>query len=177
MSRNQYNQQVDAKLVAIFSNKLAAVLATDQYSHAKQQANGTYEKTPGAATKQLIERTLDKGESIAIYQKNRNATIKWVCFDFDILKTHLDNAGRAPANAELNRAVQCFCQYLKNVAIPYLLEFSGNRGFHIWLTFDKNITYQLGHAIVNDILERAEINHDQDLIDIDLFSQAIDTYE
>ncbi|WP_242170998.1 MULTISPECIES: reverse transcriptase domain-containing protein [unclassified Pseudomonas] len=148
---------------------LHGFLATDQSYHAQQQSDGTYRKRAGAITSKLLEKNIKDGASLAIYQKNTDLTIKWICFDFDILKSNLNDENRSAAQAELERSVDVFCQSLDSLGVPYLLEFSGNRGFHIWITFREKISYRTGFEIEQALLDAAELSFNKDLIAIDLF--------
>ncbi len=148
------------------------IFATDQVYHAKQQPDGSYRKKWGTITQQFLKKNLTQSGSIAIYQKNTDQTIKWICFDFDILKKNLGNEETEKAHIELNRAVLLFCQSLNEINIPYLLEFSGNRGFHIWITFKEKISYRIGYDIQQAILEKIDLQFDKGLIAIDLFPSS-----
>lgn len=148
---------------------LSRILGTDQSYHAQQKKDGTYRRTPGAATPTLLEKTFKSEGSIAIYQKNIDLTIKWICIDFDILKVNLDSHLRASAQEELERVVINFCNSLSNLGVPYLLEFSGNRGFHVWITFNEKVGYLTGYEIHRTLLDITELSHDGDLVGIDFF--------
>ena len=157
-------------------NDLAKLLhnhfATNQNYHAEQQADGRYKKKSGMITPQFLKKTLEQCGSIAVYQKNADQTIKWICFDFDILKVNLQEGKIEKARVELNRTVSSFCQSLNEINIPYLLEYSGNRGFHIWITFAEKTSYRIGFDIQQALLEKIDINYNKELIAIDLFPKT-----
>ncbi|EMX6617741.1 RNA-directed DNA polymerase [Salmonella enterica] len=157
-------------------NELATLLyrflATDQSYHAQQQPDGTYRKRAGAITPKLLEKTLNDGGSVAIYQKNNDLTINWICFDFDIIKSNLNSENHGAAQQELERSVNHFCQSLESLNIPHLLEFSGNRGFHIWITFEDRISYRTGYEIQQTLIDATELSFNKDLIAIDLFPSS-----
>lgn len=157
-------------------NELATLLhelfATDQSYHAQHQKDGTYKKKAGAVTKTLLEKTLRNSGSLAIYQRNNDFTIKWICFDFDISKSNLYSARRQEAQIELERTVNVFCQSLEHLTVPYLLEFSGNRGFHVWITFQDRINYRTGYEILQALLETTQLTFNKELIAIDLFPKS-----
>lgn len=148
---------------------LHSFLGTDQAYHAQQKKDGTYRKTPGAATLRLLEKTFENEGSIAIYQKNMDLTIKWICLDFDIRKANIDSAFKEAAQFELQRAVTNFCESITDLNIPYLLEYSGNRGFHVWITFNEKISYSTGYEVLRALLDATELSYNHDLIDIDFF--------
>lgn len=155
-----------------YGKLISNLLATDQNYYVEQQNDGTYRKKAGVVNPELIRQVLLEERSIAIYQKNNDLTIKWVCFDFDILKTCIDSGLFHQGEKELNRIVNTFCRTLKQHSIPFLLEYSGNRGFHVWITFEETINYRTGFDIQRVILQVANLNFNRHLIDIDLFPQS-----
>ncbi|MDT4328928.1 reverse transcriptase domain-containing protein [Methylomonas sp. MV1] len=157
-------------------NKLATLLketfATDQGFYLEQQKDGTYRKKSGTVTVKCLERMLKDESSIAILQKNIDSSVKWICFDFDILKSHLDSEKTEKAKGELKRCTAEFCYGLELKQIPYLLEFSGNRGFHIWVTFKDSIEYRAGFEFQQAILEQLDATYDEQLVALDLFPKT-----
>lgn len=154
------------------ATQLHEIFATDQSYHAQHQQDGKYKKKPGTVTKTLLERTLRNSGSLAIYQKNNDLTIKWICFDFDICKANLYNEHRQDAQKELERAIDSFCKSLSSLNIPYLLEFSGNRGFHIWITFKEKTNYRTGYEIQQALIEATQLHYNKELINVDLFPNS-----
>lgn len=157
-------------------NELAKLLhrfiATDQSYYAEQQTDGTYRKKPGLVTPAFLEKNLKQAGSIAIYQKNSDTTIQWICFDFDILKINLESPKIDIATSELKQCVKFFCTALEEMKIPYLLEVSGNRGFHVWITFKEKISYRIGYDIQQALLENIDLCFNKELIAIDLFPSS-----
>ena len=159
----------ESRLLSIRINDL---FSTDQDFHAEQQNDGRYLKKAGKIVASRIEHMLDSGSSIAVYQRNINDRVKWICYDFDIIKSQLETDNRSIADAELKSAVTKFCAFLDKKEIKYLIEYSGNRGIHIWITFKNEITFKVSHEITTLILEQAELNYNSDLIAIDLFPHS-----
>jgi hypothetical protein len=159
-------------MLELLAEKLFLHFATDQSYYCEQQDDGKYRKKPGRVSKRFIEEALTKSRSFAIYQKNIDQTIKWICFDFDIKKSQMQSSDMTPALNELKRAVTAFCQRLNEYDLPYLLEFSGQRGFHIWITFQEKVFYRLGYEILQAILDKVNVSFDRNLIDIDLFPKT-----
>ena len=155
-----------------YGKLITNILATDQSHHVDQQDDGTYRKKAGVVTPELIKQVLLDQKSIAIYQKNNDLTIKWICFDFDILKSCIDSDLVTRGDKELKRVVNIFCQTLEQRGIPFLLEYSGNRGFHIWITFDEAVKYRAGFDIQQAILQDVGLNFDSSLIGVDLFPHS-----
>ena len=76
------------------------------------------------------------------------------------------------AKEELKRCTAEFCFGLESIQIPYLLEFSGNRGFHIWVTFKGSVEYRAGFEFQQAILEQLDITYDEQLVALDLFPKT-----
>ncbi|MEZ2297495.1 reverse transcriptase domain-containing protein [Variovorax sp. RCC_210] len=146
--------------------------STDQSFHLQQQNDGAYWKKPGAVSAKLIERTLYNKGSIAIFQKNQDSTVNWVCFDFDILTAALNRGDLESAQRELKNCVQEFCVWLDDAGLRYILEFSGNRGFHVWLIMGSPISQRAAFGLQREILIRSDLEYDNRLIGIDLFPKA-----
>ena len=162
---------MDAQLIEL-ANHLHKSFATDQSSYALQQDDGSYRRTTGVVTPKLLEKNLANAGSVAVYQKNSDQTVKWICYDFDILKKNLDTDFREQAEEELQRTISGFCDKLSAYDIPFLLEFSGNRGFHVWITFGENTDYGSAYLILETILKKATLSFNHELITIDKFPSS-----
>ena len=74
----------------------------------------------------LIRRHLEGSTTIGSFQiDNKTNTVKWICFDFD-----------GELDTELEKAKKLY-QKLKEKGYSPLIEFSGRRGYHIWLFLEK----------------------------------------
>lgn len=155
-----------------YGELISNLMATDQSHYVEQQVDGTYRKKSGVVNSELIAQELRKQGSIAIYQKNNDLTIKWICFDFDILKSCIESGLGEKGKSELNKTVKLFCQTLEALNVPFLLEYSGSRGFHVWITFDETINYRTGYDIQQAILQNVSLDFDSCLIGIDLFPHS-----
>lgn len=151
------------------ASHLYSYFVTNQSYYAEQQDDGSYRKKPGMVTPEFLVQNLNKGGSIAIYQKNTDYSIKWICYDFDILKKNLNSEAYPLACKELYKAVNEFCDSLENLGIPFLLEYSGNRGFHVWITFEERIQFKVGYDIQQAILDKVNLRSNLEYITIDLF--------
>ncbi|MGN2672941.1 RNA-directed DNA polymerase [Aliivibrio fischeri] len=147
-------------------------MATDQSHYVEQQDDATYRKKAGVVNPELIKQVLLNQKSIAIYQKNNDLTIRWICFDFDILKSCIDSGLIHSGEKELEKTINVFCHTLEQRGIPFLLEYSGNRGFHVWITFSEVVNYRTGFDIQQAILQDVGLDFDSNLIGIDLFPHS-----
>ncbi len=158
----------DQKIFEI-SQLLYKKFANDQNSYAIQQNDGTYRRYISNITTYLIKSILLSKGSVALYQKNTDQTVNWICYDFDILKKNLSGESYDNAKNELERQVIFFVDYLRKIDIPFLLEFSGNRGYHVWIFFSEKVEYSIAYSILESILNKSNIEINIDLIDIDKF--------
>ncbi len=157
-------------------NQLANLLhkhfSTNQSYFLAQEKNGTYRKKSGQASARRIQNMLEQNASMAVLQRNIDLSVKWICFDFDIVKSALAGDEFVKAEEELKHCVQMFCQYLDAQNISHLLEFSGNRGFHVWITFNEPLAYWIAYDVQQEILKRASIRFNEKLIALDLFPRS-----
>ncbi|MFC0179530.1 RNA-directed DNA polymerase [Thorsellia kenyensis] len=158
-------------LFLLLSNNIYKLFSTDQIFHAEQRNDGIYLKKSGSVSVKKILDVIKNKNSIAVYQRNINNTIKWICYDFDILKSQL-NENRENAKKELFLTVTNFCEFLEQHKIPYLIEHSGNRGIHIWITFKQSIPFNVSYDLASLLLQKARLNYNSNLIAIDLFPSS-----
>lgn len=155
-------------LVQKASELIAKNFSSDQNFHILQQPDGTYRKTYGRLTPQLIEDAINGSKAVGSYQKHLNGTVTWLCFDFDV-KSSVEESKRASAIIILNDCVRKFCDLLQGLNIPFSRENSGNRGQHIWIFFEEEIGYSRAYEIASAICDRATANFDAALIALDRF--------
>lgn len=145
---------------------------TTQPYYLEQQINGDYKKKQGDFTLLVLHKMFAVKGALAVYQKNENNTINWICFDFDIIKKNLEGEIREQAEIELRKTVKEFCNKLTQSRIRYLLEHSGNRGFHVWIIFSQELNYSAGMQLINTIIETIDLNFDSSLIALDRFPMS-----
>ncbi len=96
-------------------------------------------------------------KSLLTYQELHivgTAFIKWICIDVDIVKSEIDNNEVNTSNLKLvQETTKEICLYLESKRISYILEFSGRRGFHIWVVFENIITKEAGFKLIEHIYE------------------------
>lgn len=122
------------KVVSLFRDRF--VQREDCYP--LQRADGQYGLVRSPLTDGAIVGHLKGNHTIGLYSA-QDGTSKWVCIDIDICE---------PA------AVLAVRERLGEHEIPYLTEFSGNKGFHLWVFFSQpspnRIARALGQAITSD---------------------------
>lgn len=119
------------------------------------QRLGDYEAKKQFINSVTIERMLNTKDSFLCYQEDFNK-IKWICFDFDINKEVKNREDfdeiETSLYVELIQEVSKLTNFLIEKNISYLIEYSGNRGIHIWILFDEKLTRQEGAIVFEKIL-------------------------
>ncbi|UYY97947.1 RNA-directed DNA polymerase [Peribacillus frigoritolerans] len=109
----------------------------------------------------ILENMINSKKSIMSYQQVRQK-LKWVCLDIDIAKDKIDSDFDFFKNTELrNSLYKVYSETVKvlnKYNIKYVSEFSGNRGIHVWIFLDKEVSKNIGYAIIKKIDEELQIN-------------------
>jgi hypothetical protein len=111
--------------------------------------NGGYTVIREPITDAIIADHLQGSKTLGLYS-SPDSTTKWLCIDIDTLD-----------EAEL-RKVQ---QNANHLGIPFLTEFSGKKGYHIWIFFDKPYPNRIARALGQEIGLSHEIFPKQDHIE------------
>lgn len=123
------------------SNKLFEVFYVDDKKFGRQQKDGSYKLVKEKISPVTIHDMLLNQKSLLTYQELHivgSALIKWICIDLDIEKKEIDKNEVNYDNLKfVKEAADEVCSFLESIHISYLLEFSGRRGFHIWIVFDR----------------------------------------
>ncbi len=97
--------------------------------------------------------------SVGIYQLRTDSTVNWICFDVDIQKSILKEASsdndlwkRALLNAK-NTAVKIYDECAK-FDIDSYIEFSGYKGYHIWIFLEKPIVARMAKKFGNILISK-----------------------
>ncbi|MFW2351885.1 reverse transcriptase domain-containing protein [Aliarcobacter butzleri] len=157
------------------ANKLFECFVINQRYFAIQK-NGYYHAKNQYVNSKTIENILNNKNSFLCYQEDYNL-IKWICFDFDVNKELIDNGefdkNKSDFYQELNISIQKLLDFLNKKDINYLIEFSGNRGIHIWILFENNITRQDGYIIFQSILDKADIQLNTKFFSLDKYPKSL----
>ncbi|SIS60302.1 Reverse transcriptase (RNA-dependent DNA polymerase) [Chryseobacterium shigense] len=142
-------------LYRILSDKLFSIFYVDDLKYGRQQENGSYKLIKERITPVTIEDMLRNQKSLLTYQELHivdTAFIKWICIDLDISKKEIDENEINPSNLkDVKTAAEIVVEFLNEKNIPHLVEFSGRRGFHIWIFFERLVTKSDGYNLINYI--------------------------
>ncbi|NOR56846.1 MAG: hypothetical protein GQ531_11670 [Sulfurovum sp.] len=163
------------EILRLVSKKLFEYFVINRKYYALQQGNFYYAKNLFVNQK-TIEHILENKESFMCYQEDNNY-IKWICFDFDINK-EVKESKEFEKNinelySQLLKSIEKVVEFLKSKDIDYLLEFSGNRGIHLWILFDNDITRQDGYIIFNSILEQSDMEMNREKFSLDKYPKSL----
>lgn len=154
------------------SLELSNIFSSDQNFHIKQKPDGNYVRRSGALTAEIISNSIREGGALGPYQKNIDSSVNWICLDFDVKKKFLTNEHFSNATTELNIAVDLFCENLTKVGIPYILEFSGQRGMHVWIVFSERMAYRTAFEIINKVRLNWVALPESSMVAVDLFPKS-----
>lgn len=130
-----------------------SLFVVNSYAAGIQQKDGRYITKYFPMSPFVIEQMLLRQGSMGCYQQGyRTNRIKWICFDFDC-KEKAD----PDVYALYEQCVAPFIQVLDEAGIRYLTEFSGRRGIHVWVIFNKLLTKELGFRIVCELEQRCSV--------------------
>ena len=112
---------------------------------AEQQASGAYFPTRRAITTDDIEKHLRGEKTIGVYCLDKDNIVKWACVDLD------DKKNPESLLPEANKIYDSFTEFNR------ILEFSGRKGYHVWIFFKKPIQAKFAQQFVKSGLNRIGI--------------------
>lgn len=110
---------------------------------------GSYTVIREPLTDAIIAGHLQGSKTIGLYS-SPDSTTKWLCIDIDTLD-----------QAELRKVKKRVSQ----LGIPFLTEFSGKKGYHIWIFFNKPYPNRIARTLGQEIGPSHEIFPKQDHIE------------
>lgn len=116
---------------------------TDIY--AVQNKDGTYTAIKETLTKKMIEDHLNQLRTIGIFQHDRESNVKWICIDFDDLR-----------QLEVAKKV---ARKFKTRDYDTILEFSGNKGYHVWTFFGCKIPSYIAQDLASEMIAEFGLRH------------------
>jgi len=100
---------------------------------AVQKPDGSYFKVKQSITEEVIKKHLSFEQTIGVYQLDKGSKVKWICFDYDGDPSKLEQT--------FERAKLLFLKLRDEDKINPLMEFSGMKGFHIWVFCELTDAY------------------------------------
>ncbi|OGW47511.1 MAG: hypothetical protein A2Y66_02485 [Nitrospirae bacterium RBG_13_41_22] len=145
------------KIIELFVNRKDA--------YAIQNKNGSYFKVEHPITEEVIKKHLNHEYTLGFYQLNKDNKVKYICFDFD----------GDDLEEQFNLAKTFYLKLKGEDKLSPLMEFSGKKGFHIWIFCEEVDAYsarKYAKEISNGV-EVHEIFPKQDTINFDGYGNLI----
>ena len=159
---------LDSNIYKKISDKLFEDFFVDDHKYGQQQHDGSYKLIKGKITPVTIDDMLLNQKSLLTYQELHvlnHALIKWICLDLDIEKREIDKNSINQDNLRfVKESTDEVCLFLESKKIPYLLEFSGRRGFHIWIIFEKLVSKEDGFKLIEYIHENTVLKFRKSIV-------------
>lgn len=88
-----------------------------------------------------IEDHLAGNETVGVYQLGDDDTVRWLCLDVDV--NGADGQRLGVGSGEATERAQAHTRQLARLVggygLPFLVETSGNKGYHLWLFFSEAV--------------------------------------
>jgi len=139
--------------------------------HLLQQPNGQYLAIRRRLSVGRIRKMLESQESIGAFQFCCSVT-RWVCLDFDLHKDHLPNDGEELDLSHVWNAARRCSRQLREAGLKHLVEFSGNRGFHVWLLLSQKVSRAEAYHLLEGMLTRCGLEGDLGQVVIDRYPKS-----
>jgi len=117
-----------------------------------QQNSGAYFPTKREITLNDIEKHLAGEITIGVYCLDTDNTVKWACVDIDGDKSLDPLENKKIHYPEAKIIYNLFKDY------PRMLEFSGRKGYHIWIFFNPRVAADYAQRLVKARLNRVGLN-------------------
>lgn len=148
---------VEEKLISKIAKRIYELFVVNPYAIAIQEKNGLYLTKYVQYDASVLEAMLHSRGSAGCYQQGfKNGLIKWVCLDYDC-----NDKNSPDLHGLLGYVKREILARLDKLKIRYLTEFSGRRGIHVWIIFDRVFEKRIGYQILKKILEGTNLDTDQ----------------
>ncbi len=157
-SSSSYNETDIASMLNLFSgreNTYARQWVTDGGRHGYTPVNEPL-------TPNIVSNHLAGNLTLGVYQLDLASKVKWILFDLDIAKSHLDNlhdpAFKKWIDAAQQKIVQELRQVLSTFHIPVNVEYSGYKGYHVWVFLESKITANMARIFAQHIASHIKLS-------------------
>lgn len=137
----------------------------DLYKRAEVQENGkiNYIAVMQPLTIQELQKHLAGNQTMATILQRNNHTVKYMIFDIDISKREmLTSSGNQEIRRELLQlALEKAKEFQKicyNLGLNTYIEYSGGKGYHVWLFFEEWIATRYANLLQDIILSKQKAN-------------------
>lgn len=99
--------------------------------------------------------------TLGVYQLNLRNRVKWIVFDIDVAKDHIidmhDHQFKAWIDDGFRKILNSIRDLLKVYQLEALYEFSGHKGYHVWLFFEEEVSASLAKGIAQKLAAQFEL--------------------
>ena len=144
-------QKFDRKVVASFMELFIG--REDLYAHEEMEANGRrhIETIPDPITEDIVNRHLSGEETVDTYVMRNNETVHYMVIDIDISKRILlELQGKEIPSKyllEASNTAKNVMEGLRKLGLTGYCEFSGYRGYHVWIFFSEWIPVRYVYSL------------------------------
>jgi hypothetical protein len=86
-------------------------------------------------------------KTIGVYQLGEGDTVKWLCLDVDKDKTLGKNLSSEELQKNAQDQARALVRQALKIGLKPAVEDSGNRGYHVWIFFNKPVQASLAQAV------------------------------
>ncbi|MCS7175389.1 CRISPR-associated primase-polymerase type A1 [Pseudothermotoga sp.] len=158
---NQIDQRVIKKFLELFSGR--------EDVFAVQTSTGYYPVRSPMKERDIIDH-LEGSKTIGVYPLRSDNCIKFAAFDVDLKDTVLKDREKALLNCQ--EVVKQICKELEIEGIKHYLEFSGNKGYHVWIFFNTWVQAYKVRLVLKRIVSEISI---PEHISVEIFPKQSDT--
>ena len=138
---------MDRNIISQLAEKLYSLFIVNTKAAGIQQKDGRYLTKYFPLTPFVLETMLLKSASMGCYQQMyKSGSIRWICFDFDC-----KDKENPDVEMLYRKIARPLTEQLDRWGIRYLTEFSGRRGIHVWIIFNRILSKKMGFRILNEI--------------------------
>ena len=137
------------------------------------QLSNSYKPIRRSLNYKDIAEHLSGKKTVGVYQLKKDTSIKFAAYDVDIKKTFLNNEKRYVYEENAKTVAKKLFFELNSEGIKSYLEYTGNRGYHIWIFFDEPILSYKVKPVMETILNRIEL---EEGIDVEIFPKQIELH-
>ena len=144
-------QKFNRKVITAFMELLVG--REDLYAHEEMEANGRrhIETIPDPFTEDIVKRHLSGEETVDTYVMRNNETVHYMVIDIDISKRILlELQGKEIPSKYLLEAAKTakkVMECLRKLGLTGYCEFSGYRGYHVWIFFSEWIPVRYVYSL------------------------------
>jgi hypothetical protein len=132
-------------------NKLFFQIPGRYDTYAKQKSDGSYERIKKPLIPDIY---YNESDTIGAYQLSQSNKVKYFCIDIDVNKNAYLEKSIEEFKPVLQEQVAKTREILDEFCLNYDIEFSGFKGYHIWMFFDEEIDAKFVRNQLNVLTSR-----------------------